>query len=63
MLSDTRNRKKFFVASMLGVFAIMTAMIFTTSLDVMLFLFFMQGALCSARMNVGYIYLMELVPK
>ena len=63
MLSDTRNRKKFFVSSMIVVFFVMTGMLMTSSLDLMLFYMFLLGAITSARVNVGYIYLMELVPK
>ena len=63
MLSDTRNRKKFFVSSMIVVFFVMTGMLMTSSLDLMLFYMFLLGAITSARINVGYIYLMELVPK
>ena len=41
----------------------MTVMIFTGSLNMMLFCSFSIGTLCSLRINVGYIYLMELMPK
>ena len=35
----------------------------THDLKVMIFLFFSVGAMSSIRVNVGYVYLMELLPK
>ena len=63
MLSDTRNRKKFFVSAMIVVFFAMTGILMTSDLSMMLFLMFVLGCVSSARTNIGYIYLMELVPK
>ena len=39
-----------------------TVMFFTHSVDVMICVIFGFGALSSIRVNVGYVYLMELVP-
>ena len=38
-------------------------MLFTGSLAVMSTVIFLQGALSSLRVNVGYVYLMELMPR
>ena len=44
-------------------FALMTLMWMTDSLNVMIVIAVAIGACSSLRINVGYIYLMELMPK
>ena len=63
MLSDKHCRKKYFILGIIGQLLSMTVMIFTHNLDVMIAAGFATGAISSFRVNVGFIYLMELMPK
>ena len=63
LLSDKHGRKPFFIFGMIGELLFMTVMVITVKLNVMIFASFVIGLLCSFRINVGYIYLMELMPK
>ena len=40
-----------------------SVMLYTHSLDVMLFSIFIMGAFCSIRVNIGFLYLLEMMPK
>ena len=44
-------------------FLMYTVMMMTESIDMMLVSIFMQGALTSIRVNNGYLYLLEMMPK
>ena len=60
---DKYGRKKLFAASMTINLLMYSVMMYTHSLDVMLFSIFVMGALCSIRVNIGFLYLMEMMPK
>lgn len=40
-----------------------SVMMYTHSLDVMLVSIFIMGANCSIRVNIGFLYLLEMMPK
>ena len=61
-MADRHGRKRFY---WLGIFlnlCIYTGMLFTDSLLVMTVLFSLFGAVCSLIIQVGYVYLTEMVP-
>ena len=62
-LADVLGRRRLFAISMAFGAIIYTVMMFTSSLNVMIAMSFLMGIMSSVRINVGYIYLMELVPK
>ena len=62
-LSDKYGRKKFFVVGMAIQLLLYTLLMVCESLDAMIALMFAFGMNCSIRINVGYIYLMELMPQ
>lgn len=62
-LGDKYGRKNLFAFGMSLNLLMYTLMMWTQSLNVMLFSIFMQGALNSIRVNIGYIYLLEMMPK
>ena len=63
LLSDKHTRKKFFVGGMIADFILMSIMWMTTDLKLMILVSFFIGACSSMRINIGYIYMMELMPK
>ena len=60
---DKYGRKKVFAICMSLNLLMYTVMMVTHSLDVMLVSVFIQGALNSVRVNIGYLYLLEMMPK
>jgi len=56
------RRKPVAVATCMNLVLFIHLMI-TSSIDMMLVNLFLQGALTSVRMNIGYIYVMEMMPK
>ena len=60
---DKYGRKNIFAVSMSLNLIMYSVMMWTTSLDVMLISVFFQGALNSVRVNIGYLYLLEMMPK
>ena len=62
-LSDIYGRKKIFLIGMYGDWALYIAVFFVKSLDFMIFITFCFGLLTSIRCGVGYVYMMELMPK
>ena len=62
-LSDGNGRKKFFMAGMALNMLLYTMLMTCESLDAMIFVMFCFGMTTSIRINVGYVYLMELVPE
>lgn len=62
-LADVFGRRRLFASAMAFGAVIYTVMMFTSSLNVMIGMSFLMGSLSSVRLNVGYIYLMELMPK
>ena len=63
LLSDKHNRKKFFIGGNIADIICLSLMLFTSSVNVVITLAFMMGMISSFRINVGYIYLVELMPK
>mmetsp|Transcript_40669 Transcript_40669/g.53345 ORF Transcript_40669/g.53345 Transcript_40669/m.53345 type:complete len:141 (+) Transcript_40669:476-898(+) len=62
-LSDKYNRKKIFLAGMYIDWLLFIAMFFTTSLDLMIVVTFLFGLATTIRVNVGFVYMMELMPR
>lgn len=60
---DKVGRQKCFAVGMSLNLAMFTMMMWTSSLDLMLVSSFIQGCLTSLRINVGYLYMLELMPK
>lgn len=63
LLSDKYGRKPFFVWGQVLQFALMTVQMVTHNVMIMLAVIFAQGALTTIRINIGYLWLMELLPK
>lgn len=63
VLGDKYGRKKLFAVGMTMNLLMYTVMMWTHDLNVMLFSIFVQGGLNSIRMNIGYLYLLEMMPK
>lgn len=61
--SDKGGRKKYFVIAALVMAVLFTILMLTHSLWVMIATWFGFGAICPWSWNVGYIWLMELLPK
>ena len=62
-IADRRGRKQVFWLGMACQQLLYTGLMLTHSLAVMIVLVFLFGMLSSVRLNVGYIYLMEVLPK
>ena len=62
-LSDSRSRKTYFLIAMLIDLAVYIMMFFANSVEQMILLVFVVGLANSIRMNIGFVYLMELIPK
>lgn len=62
-LSDQNGRRKFFMVGMTMQLVLYTMLMICNSLDVMITIFFFFGMNASIRINVGFVYLMELMPK
>lgn len=60
---DKYGRKKLFAIGMTLNLFMYIAMMVTHDLNTMLFCIFVQGGLNSIRMNIGYLYLLEMMPK
>lgn len=60
---DKYGRKNVFAVCMTLNLVMFTVMMTTGSLDVMMVSIFVQGALNSIRVNVGFLYLLEMMPK
>lgn len=61
--ADRNGRKKIFWAGQVIDLLLFTGLMLTHELIVMIIIFFCFGAMSSLRVNVGYVYLMELLPK
>jgi len=61
--SDTHGRKIFWQVGMFLQTLCFVVMDWTHSLDVMIGVIFMIGCLSSIRISIGYVYMMELLPK
>ena len=62
-IADRKGRKNVYWLGMACQLLLYTGLMFTRSLTMMIVLFFLFGMLSSIRLNVGYIYLMEVLPK
>ena len=62
-LSDMYGRKFIFMVGMIADFAMFTCIFFISSLDGMIVVLFVVGMATALRTDVGFVYLMELVPK
>ena len=60
---DRYGRKFIFAFGMSMNFLMYSLMMVTTDINIMLFAIFVQGALNSIRVNVGFLYLLEMMPK
>lgn len=61
-MSDRKGRRKFWIAGVAINLILYTMLMTATSLNQMIFVLFSFGMNTSLRVNVGYIYLMELIP-
>jgi len=61
--SDTKGRKILWQVGMILQTPCFVVMFWTQSLDVMIGVIFLFGALNSCRLSIGYVYLSELMPK
>ena len=59
---DLYGRKTVFALGMSLNLVLYVVMLWTRDIDVMLVSLFLQGALTSVRMNIGYLYMLELMP-
>ena len=62
-LSDTNGRWLIFTVAMAVDTVLYTVLIWTNNLNVMIILMFLFGLISSARLNVGFVYMMELMPR
>lgn len=62
-ISDIYSRKKIFVLGMWLDWCLFICMFLCKSLDLMIVICFMFGLVTSLRCNVGFVYMMELMPK
>ena len=62
-LADRVGRRPVFKVGMVGDFLLYNMLMITQNIHVMLVTIFLFGLLCSIRLNVGYVYLVELMPK
>ena len=62
-LADKYGRKYLLWAGLITITICYAIMLFTESLLVMSIVIFIQGMVTSLRVNVGYVYMMELMPR
>ena len=62
-LSDMYGRKVIFNIGMLTDIVLFIIMFFTTNIDSMIMVTFTFGLVTTIRINIGFVYLMELLPK
>ena len=62
-LGDIYGRKKLFAISMVCDLILLTTLLLSSSLNMLIAIIFSLGMLTSLRISVGYIYMMELIPK
>ena len=62
-IADKKGRRMLYWIGMIIDLALFTGLLLTQELLVMIFIQFCNGAMSSIRVNVGYVYLMELMPK
>jgi MFS family permease len=62
-LSDMYGRKYIFMIGMLADLSMFICIFFTKSLNWMIVIFFVIGLATTSRVDIGFVYMMELVPK
>ena len=62
-LADKYGRKKIYHLGMFLDLLILVAMFFNTNLNAMIGLGFIFGMVCTLRVNIGYVYMSEMMPK
>ena len=62
-LSDVYGRKKIYLIGMYVDWILFIAIFFCKSLDGMIIITFVFGLMTTNRCGVGYVYMMELMPK
>lgn len=62
-IADKKGRRNLFWFGMVCDLALYTGLMLTHRLGVMIFIYFCFGMICSIRIQVGYVYLMEVLPK
>ena len=62
-LSDMYSRKKFFIFGMVVDWLMFVAMFLTRSINWMIVITFVFGLMTTFRVNIGFVYMMELMPK
>ena len=62
-LSDKYSRKKIFIIGMTVDWLMFVAMFFTKSINWMIVITFVFGLMTTIRVNVGFVYMIELMPK
>jgi MFS family permease len=61
--ADKYGRKKLFYLGMVIDLIVFLALYVNKSLDVMIGLAFIFGAACTLRVNIGFVYMQEMLPK
>ena len=62
-MADKNGRRKIFWLGMICDLLLYTGLLITDSLAVMICLYFVFGMVSSIRVQVGYVYLIEMMPK
>ena len=62
-IAEKNGRKPMFVASMIVDLIVLVGILLTDSLNLVILLVLLAGAATTARYSVGFVYLMELLPK
>lgn len=62
-LSDLYSRKWFYLIGMMVNLLIYTGLFLCTNINVVIVLVFLDGCTSTPRVTIGYVYLIEMVPK
>ena len=62
-MADKKGRRKVFWLGMIGDLLLYTGLLITESFIMMIVLYTCFGLLCSIRVQVGYVYLTEVMPR
>jgi MFS family permease len=62
-IADRKGRKRVFWAGMISQMVFYIGLLVTTNLYVMIAMWFIFGMLSAIRIQVGYVYHMELLPR
>ena len=61
-LADVYGRKKLFLIGMALNLVLLVAMLITSDLQVMTVIAFLFGCACPMRRDIGYVYMIEMMP-